>query len=203
MDETISDEFKFLHREWQIHGDRSSQVCWIWPRFWPFFVVNHPSSIQRVLHRSYLSDIFPVVTPQDRDEVNRRKVCTCDGWVWDRDSKGVPSTFKVIRSVVSLTRILTTFDLTWEEKWNWSLVEYTIWTPETVIKRSVSRWGCENRRHTNSLCNFPDVLDTGDIKKTTEGGLLLLRLGSELLPKRSWAMCRSTTKGTGPDTFVR
>jgi hypothetical protein len=51
-------------------------------------------------------------TPKDRDEVNRREGCECDGWVWERDTKGVPSIFKVNRSAAALVRlrILSIFD---------------------------------------------------------------------------------------------
>jgi hypothetical protein len=37
-------------------------------------------------------------TPEDKDEVNRREVCESNGSVCDRDTIGVPSIFKVIRS---------------------------------------------------------------------------------------------------------
>jgi hypothetical protein len=43
-------------------------------------------------------------TPKDRDEVNRREVCECDGWVYDLDTTGVPSIFNIIRSTVVVTR---------------------------------------------------------------------------------------------------
>ncbi len=48
-------------------------------------------------------------TPKDRDEVNRREVSECDGWVWERHGEGVSSVFKVIRSVVSLVRNLNSW----------------------------------------------------------------------------------------------
>ena len=46
----------------------------------------------------------------------------------DLDVTGEPSIFNVIRSDVSVVRMLTTFDLNGEEnvtdlKWNWSLVD--------------------------------------------------------------------------------
>ena len=34
-------------------------------------------------------------TPKDRDEVNRREVCECDGWVCDLDVMGDPSKLNV------------------------------------------------------------------------------------------------------------
>ena len=103
-------------------------------------------------------------TPKDRDEVNKREVCECDGWVCDLDDTGTSSIFKIIRNTTVLVRMLPSFDLICEEKsvrrkWNWSLVDYVSWTPEVAKKRSVSRWSCKNRRRTNSLCNLPDVLE--------------------------------------------
>ncbi len=108
----------------------------------------------------------------------KRELCECDGWVCDLDVTGAPSIFSVIHSPAALTRMLSIFDLSCEEntvhlKWNWSLVDYTRWTPETTKKRSVSRWCCKNRRKTNSLCNLPDVLAIEGIK-TTEDGVFLL-----------------------------
>ena len=63
-------------------------------------------------------------TYKNRDEVKRRDVYECDGSVCDLDVKGVSSIFKRIRSVESLTRIFSIFDLSCEEKdewrqWNW------------------------------------------------------------------------------------
>ncbi len=49
-------------------------------------------------------------TPKDRDEVNRREVSESDGRVCDRDAKGAPSIFQVIRSSAALARMLSTFD---------------------------------------------------------------------------------------------
>jgi hypothetical protein len=58
----------------------------------------------------------------------------------DRDTIGVSSIFKGIRRTSGLTRILTILDLSWVEnvtrwKWNWSLVGWTIWTPESGKKK--------------------------------------------------------------------
>ncbi len=33
-------------------------------------------------------------TPKDKDEVKRREVCECEGWVWDLDSIGDPSVLR-------------------------------------------------------------------------------------------------------------
>jgi hypothetical protein len=35
--------------------------------------------------------------PKDKDEVKRREVWECDGWVWELEGIGAPSIFKVIR----------------------------------------------------------------------------------------------------------
>ncbi len=114
-------------------------------------------------------------TPKDRNEVNKQEVCECDGWVCDLDVTGSPLIFKIIRNATTLARMLPTFDFRCEEKgvwwkWNGPLVDCANWTPEDTKKRSVSRWTCKNRRHTNSLCNIPDVLIAG-IKEITLGGL--------------------------------
>ncbi len=87
-------------------------------------------------------------TPKDRDEVNTRDVCECDGWVCVPEVIGVPSRVSVIRKTASLTSTLR-------------------WT------RSVSRWICTSDSLMNSLCDLPDVLSITDIKKTEVGGLWL------------------------------
>ena len=48
-------------------------------------------------------------TPKDRDEVNKREVCECDGCVCDQDTTGAPSIFKIIRNAEALARMLPTF----------------------------------------------------------------------------------------------
>ncbi len=40
-------------------------------------------------------------TPKDRDEVNRREVWECEGWVCDEEAIGVSSIFKAIRSAAA------------------------------------------------------------------------------------------------------
>ena len=55
-------------------------------------------------------------TPKDRDEVNRREVCECDGRVCDLEVIGAPSRLRLIRKVVTLVRIDETHDLSIEEK---------------------------------------------------------------------------------------
>ncbi len=68
-------------------------------------------------------------TPKDQDEVNKREVCECDGCVCDLEVIGDSSIFNVIHSGAALVRMLSTLDLSCEEKvarrkWNWSLVDY-------------------------------------------------------------------------------
>ncbi len=55
-------------------------------------------------------------TPKDRDDVNRRDVCECDGWVCVLEVIGVPSIFKLVRKAASLARVLPTFAFrTWSK----------------------------------------------------------------------------------------
>jgi hypothetical protein len=54
-------------------------------------------------------------TPKDRDKVNRREVCECDGRVCVREVIGAPSIFNVMRSATALARMLPTLDLICEE----------------------------------------------------------------------------------------
>ena len=117
-------------------------------------------------------------TRKDRDEVNRREVCECDGWVCDLEVIVSPSRSKLTRKPTSLTRVLPTSDLSCEEnvvlrKWNSPLVDSSSWTDEVVKNRSISRWSCKNKRITNSLCNLPDVLTIVDLKEIESGGILL------------------------------
>ena len=96
-------------------------------------------------------------TPEDRDEVNRREVCKCDGWVCDLDVMGDPSKLIVRRKTAALARARPTLLLSCEEKaarrkWNWPRSVCASWTPEAAKKRSVSRWACKNKSLTNSLC---------------------------------------------------
>ncbi len=48
-------------------------------------------------------------TPKDRDGVNRRDVCECEGWVSVLEVIGTPSILSVIRKVATLVRVLPTF----------------------------------------------------------------------------------------------
>ena len=54
-------------------------------------------------------------TPEDKDEVNKREICECDGCVCDLETLGVPSIFNVIHSDVVLSRMLPTLDLRCQE----------------------------------------------------------------------------------------
>ena len=58
-------------------------------------------------------------TPKDRDEVNRRDVCECDGWVCDTEVTDSPSRLRLIRKVEALVKIKLTRDLNIEEKAVW------------------------------------------------------------------------------------
>jgi hypothetical protein len=117
-------------------------------------------------------------TPKDKDEVNKRELGECEGWVWDLDAIGAPSRLRLMCKTVALTRVRPTLLLNPEEKavrrkWNMSRCVCAGWTPETEKKRSVSRWVCKNKSLTNSLCNRSDVLPIGVINDTTLGDLLL------------------------------
>ncbi len=79
-------------------------------------------------------------TPKDKDEVNKREVYECDGYVCDLEDVGDPSIFNVIHSVADLPRMLPTLDLSCEEKaarrkWNWSRWDCGNWTPEPTKKQ--------------------------------------------------------------------
>jgi hypothetical protein len=54
-------------------------------------------------------------TPKDRDEVKRREVWECEGWVCDLETIGAPSMFKLICKSAALARMWPTFDLNCEE----------------------------------------------------------------------------------------
>jgi hypothetical protein len=89
-------------------------------------------------------------TPKDRDEVNRREVCECDGWVCDLGMTGAPTKLSVIRKVATLARMLPTCDWNRESnvvwwKWKYPRSDCASWTPEAAKKRSVSWWACENK----------------------------------------------------------
>jgi hypothetical protein len=79
-------------------------------------------------------------TPKDKDEVNRREVCECDGCVCHLDVMGTPSRLRLIRKVETLPRVRPTLFLNCQEK--------------------TARRKCR----TNSLYSLPDVLATTGIK---------------------------------------
>ena len=99
---------------------------------------------------------FVVYYESIKRELKKRLIfdCRCDTRRKAK-SEGSTSTFRVILSVAALARMLPHLLLSSEENaarlwWYRPLVDDTSWTPETVKKRSVSRWVCKNRRHTNS-----------------------------------------------------
>ncbi len=102
----------------------------------------------------------------------KREVCECEGWVWDLDAIGAPSKLRTIRKAAALARARPTLLFIPERKaaqrkWkNPPLVDCADWTPEAAKKRSVSRWGCKNKRLTNWLCNLPLVLAIAGINDT-------------------------------------
>jgi hypothetical protein len=117
-------------------------------------------------------------TPKDIDAVNIWEVCECDGWVCDFEVIGTPSRLRFTCKTADLTRVLHTLGWSCEEnverwKWNSPPVHCVNWTPESVKKRSVSRWSCKNKRHTNSLCK-PDVIGITVIKEITLGEIVVI-----------------------------
>jgi len=66
----------------------------------------HEARTRKMVHGIYTSHIHCVVwgtgTPKNRDEVNRREVWECDGWVCDLETIGVPSIFMWTRKHASL-----------------------------------------------------------------------------------------------------
>ncbi len=109
-------------------------------------------------------------TPKHKDEVNRREVCECNGWVCVLEVIGAPSRLRLTRKTVDFRFKLWGECLTEEVEESTGILS---WTPEVAKKRSVSRWACKNKRLTNSLYNLPDVLAIADIKEMELGGLLL------------------------------
>ncbi len=68
-------------------------------------------------------------TPKDRDEVNRREVCECDGCMCVLEVIGTPSRLRFTRKDVDLPRMFPILDFRWEEnvtrwKWNSPLFHY-------------------------------------------------------------------------------
>jgi hypothetical protein len=131
----------------------------------------------RNLHFSHIHRVVRGTgTPKNKDEVYRRVVCQCEGWVCVHEVIVVPSRLRLTRKAEVLVRILSTFSLGCEEntvrrKWKSPLVDCGRWTPEVVQKRSVYPWSRKNKSLTNSLCNLPDVLAIVGINEMTFGGL--------------------------------
>ncbi len=119
-------------------------------------------------------------TPKDKDEVNKRDVCECDGWVrvFETIDTHQNSNWHVkIQTWWEYSRLLLSG---WPKHVNLTVDYSTSVSPrkcKTELlklekKRSVSRWSCKNNSLMNSLCNLPDVLGIGDIKETTFGKML-------------------------------
>jgi hypothetical protein len=103
-------------------------------------------------------------TPKDRDEVNNRYVCGCDGWVWELDVMDSPSRLRWPRKASAFVSTSPYFDLTWfrnAARRNLKYVDPKFdcadWTSEAAKKRSVSRWVCKNKSLIKSLCKRPFV----------------------------------------------
>jgi hypothetical protein len=147
--------------------------------------------------------------PTDKDEVNRREVCECDGWVCDLDSIGDPSRLRLIRKAAALARIFPTLDLSTEEKAarrSWksprsvcaSCTSNSLRKKKSVYKMSwdlskksvhkmssdLSRWGCLSLGH----CAHPrDVCHLLRIRFRWEIWLLFCSCGG---CRRGWVSCR-------------
>jgi hypothetical protein len=52
----------------------------------------------------------------NKDEVNRREVCECDGWVCVLEVIGTPSMLRLTRKASVLVRVLPTFPFNYSEK---------------------------------------------------------------------------------------
>jgi hypothetical protein len=55
-------------------------------------------------------------TPKDKDEINKRETCECDGRVCDLDMMGETSIYKIKRRAEPLAKILPVLVLRWLEK---------------------------------------------------------------------------------------
>jgi hypothetical protein len=155
-------------------------------------------------------------TPKDRDEINRREVCECDGWVWDRDNKGAPSIFKVIRSLAVsapiysrhgvLTSVCFCFGVEWHVKRSrvkivrWNMC--AIWRPLVMVRPDImsvmARY--ENKSATCLLVRCVDE-QTGSPTYIRHGVLTsmlsLHRLITEDVERSSWCVV-SVRHVTGP-----
>ncbi len=87
--------------------DRASEVCWIWPRFCSgrsFSVLNWTSVIQRVLHRSHLSDSFFPVILWIQTLVGNVCEFTCNILLWSCDLTEVRFIHSLSNSLPSPSR---------------------------------------------------------------------------------------------------
>ncbi len=86
----------------------------------------------------FLTVVWGTGTPKERDEVNRRDVCECDGWVCVPEVIGAPSMLRLTLKVEVLTRVMSTSTFVCKEnaarrKLKSPLFCYGNWTPETVV----------------------------------------------------------------------
>ncbi len=86
-----------------------------------------------------------------KPRLKRREVSKCDGRVFNRDT----------REYGTVEVELDTGRLRKMNSWHWK-------------NRSVSRWSCKNRSHTNSLCTLPDVLEIEGMKDIELVGYFLI-----------------------------
>ncbi len=109
-------------------------------------------------------------TPKDRDEVNRREVCECDGWVCDLDVIVVPSKLRVIRKDSTLSRILPTRDLRRETNtgwWKWMNPTgfCLLWINKVrVQEKTIYEYRCDERLKTKNE-KSTRLVDTGLVVK--------------------------------------
>jgi hypothetical protein len=73
-------------------------------------------------------------TPKDKDEVNRRDVWECDGWVCVFEVIDSSSRFELVRKSSTLVRVLTTFcfQVCWEHRavwWKTKNLRWGMYTP--------------------------------------------------------------------------
>ncbi len=81
-------------------------------------------------------------TTKDKDEVNNREVCECEGWMWDLDAIGDPSKLIFVRKAATLVRVRPTLLCTCVRK---------------VARRKVN-WppGCPELLKLQKIGQFPD-----------------------------------------------
>ena len=75
--------------------------------------------------------------PKDKDEVKRREVWECDGWVCDLETTDTSSMFRVIRRAAVLVNTRSAFAFSCEKnttllKWKWPRLDCAWWTPEVI-----------------------------------------------------------------------